>query len=217
MADHPPIAAIDVWRGITQTPEIVDYFRGLFHTMAFTVAETGEAFTATHEGPAVTLRAGADPTADFTVPLRLENIERLAAHTHDGRISPDESWRIAAVLFTPLTRVTLENPVMASNWVRRLAGVEDLIHVKLVNPAGHDEAVHTLVYASRQWLVLSGLHGRAARTYRLTPEHSLDYQRRVFAAMQQNTMAGWWGFARWYRRWRAAVSSSPTGATPASR
>jgi hypothetical protein len=217
MADHPPIAAIDVWRGITQTPEIVDYFRGLFHTMAFTVAETGEAFTATHEGREVTLRPGADPAADFTVPLRLENIERLAAQTHGGRITADESWRIAAVLFTPLTRVTLENPVMASNWVRRLAGVEDLIHVKLVNPAGHDEAVHTLVYASRQWLVLSGLHGRAARTYRLTPEHSLDYQRRVFAAMQQNTMAGWWGFARWYRRWRAAVSSSPTGATPASR
>jgi hypothetical protein len=217
MADRQPIAAIDVWRGITQTPEIVDYFRGLFHTMAFTVAETGEAFTATHEGAAVTLRTGADPAADFTVPLRLENIERLAAHTHDGRITPDESWRIAAVLFTPLTRVTLQNPVMASNWVRRLAGVEDLIHVRLVNPGGQEEAAHTLVYASRQWMVLPGLHGRASRAYRLTPEQSLDYQRQVFAAMQLDTMAGWWRFARWYRSWRAAVSTNLAAAMPASR
>jgi hypothetical protein len=212
MASGHPMAAIDVWRGITQTPEIVDYFRGLFHTMAFTVAETGEAFTAVHDGHAVTLREGADPAADFTVPLRLENIERLVAHTHDGRITPDESWRIAAVLFTPLTRVTLQNPVMASNWIRRVAGVEDLIHVRLVNPAGHEEAAHTLVYASRQWLVLPGLHGRAARTYRLSPEQSLDYQRHVFAAMRQGSVAGWWRFARWYRGWRAAVSTSRVAA-----
>jgi hypothetical protein len=202
----PPHASIDVWRRITQTPEIVDYFRGLFRSMAFTVADTGEAFTAVHEGRAITLRPGADPAADFTVPLTRENVERLVAHTHDGRITPDESWRIAAVLFTPLTQATLRNPVMSSNWIRRLAGVEDLIHVRLVGPAGQEEAAHTLIYAARQWVVLPGLHGRATRVYRLTPEQSLDYQRHVFAAMQQDSVAGWWRFARWYRGWRESVS-----------
>lgn len=198
--------ALAVWQGITQTPEIVEYFRGLFDKAAITVAETGEAFTVTHLGDRLTLTSGIDPSADFTVPLRLENIERLAVSTKDGRISPGESWRIAAALFTPLTETTLRNPVMTSRWVRWLAGVEDLIHVHLVNPDGDEVTSHTLEFTSGQWRVRGGVHGAARRTYRLTPEQSLDYQRRVFAAMQANSLGGWWRFARWYREWREAVS-----------
>lgn len=205
---QPDASSIQVWRGITQTPEIVQYFRGLFHRMAFTIAETGEAFTATHSGDAITLAEGADPAADFTVPLHLANIQSLASHTADGRISPQESWRIAAVLFTPLTQATLRNPVMSKTWIRRLAGVEDVIHVRLVNPAGQEEATHTLVHAAGQWLVLAGLHGTARRTYRLTPEQSLDYQRHAFEAITQDSLGGWWRFAQWYRRWREAVSAT---------
>ena len=202
-----PTPSIAVWQRITQTPEIVDYFRGLFHKAAITVAETGEAFTVTHHGDRLTLADGLDPKADFTVPLRLENIERLAAHTKDGRISRGESWRIAAVLFTPLTETTLRNPVLSTGWIRWLAGVEDRIHVHLVNPEGNDVASHTLEYADGRWLVHAGLQGTAKRTYRLTPEQSLDYQRKVFAAIQENSAGGWWRFARWYRDWREAVSA----------
>ena len=208
MVPEPVPRSIEVWRGITQTPEIVQYFGGLFDRISFTVAETGEAFTATHHGDSLTFGDGADPAADFTVPLRLENIQRLAAQARAGRIDAGESWRIAAVLFTPLTQATLRNPVMASNWVRRLAGVEDLIHVYLIDPNGEQQATHTLAYAARQWVVLPGLHGVARRTYRLTPDQSLDYQRHVFAAMKRNSLLAWWQFAGWYRRWRQAVSAT---------
>lgn len=198
--------ALAVWQGITQTPEIVEHFKGLFHTLSITVAETGQAFTVRHLGDRLTLTSGLDPEADFTVPLRLENIERLAAQTRDGRISPGEAWQIAAALFTPLTETTLRNPVMSAGWVRWLAGVEDRIHVHLVNPAGSEVASHTLSFESGRWQVRAGVKGDATRTYRLTPEQSLDYQRQVFAAMQAKSLLGWWRFARWYRRWREAVS-----------
>lgn len=199
-------SSMAVWQGISQTPEIVDYFRGIFNKAAFTVAETGEAFTATHHGDRVTLSEGIDPAADFTVPLHLENVQRLAAQTRDGRIPPGESWHIAETLFTPLTQTTLQNPVLSVGWIRRLAGVESLIHVYLISPDGADLATHTLVHADGQWLVLAGLHGKARRTYRLTPEQSLAYQRRVFAAVQRNRVSEWWSFARWYRQWRKGVS-----------
>ena len=210
MAPESVPSSIEVWRGITQTPDIVEYFRGLFDRISFTVAETGEAFTATHHGDALTFSEGVDAAADFTVPLQVENIQRLAAHARAGRIDAAESWRIAAVLFTPLTQATLRHPVMASTWIRRLAGVEDLIHVHLIDPNGQQQATHTLAYAARQWVVLPGLHGVARRSYRLTPDQSLDYQRHVFAAMKRNSLAAWWQFAGWYRRWREAVSS-PAG------
>lgn len=201
-------SSMQLWQSITQTPEIVGYFKGIFNKLAFTVAETGETFTATHLGDRVTFAEGLDPKADFTVPLHLENVQRLAAQTREGRIPAAESWRIAQVLFTPLTQSTLRNPVLSVNWIRRLAGVESLIHVYLISPEGGEAATHTLIYAGDQWVVLSGLHGKARRVYRLSPEQSLDYQRHVFLAMQQNSFAGWMRFARWYRAWRQAVSST---------
>ena len=76
----------------------------------------------------------------------------MIKHAKDGEISDNESWRILNVLFTPMTRVTLETPVLAVNWRRKLAGVEDLTHVYLLNPSGEEVSVHTLVY------VLSLIH-----------------------------------------------------------
>ena len=70
MAPESVPSSIEVWRSITQTPDLVEYFRGLFDRISFTVAETGEAFTATHHGDALTFSEGVDAAADFTVPLQ---------------------------------------------------------------------------------------------------------------------------------------------------
>ena len=61
-----------------------------------------------------------------------------------------ETWRIASVLFTPLTRETLKNPVMSRGILRRLARVEDLIHLRLLGPEVYHVASHTLVFADGQ-------------------------------------------------------------------
>ena len=57
---------------------------------------------------------------------------------------------------TPLTRVTLQTPVLSINWRRKLAGVEGLTHAYLINPSGGEAANHTLIYVKGQWLVLEG-------------------------------------------------------------
>ena len=60
------------------------------------------------------------------------------------------------MLFTLLTRVILQTPVLSINWRRTLAGVEDLTHVYLINPSGGETANPTLIYVKGQWLVLEG-------------------------------------------------------------
>jgi hypothetical protein len=57
-----------------------------------------------------------------------------------------------------------------------------------------------------QWLVIPGLHGRAARTFDLSIEDAVLYQRHVLTALRQNTWIGWLQFGSWYVRWRPTVS-----------
>ena len=96
----------------------------------------------------------------------------------------------------------ISNPVFSTNWRRRLAGVEDLTHVYLINPSGEEASKHTLIYIKGQWLVLKGIHGNPKRTYRMTPKDSLEYQRSVFKALKKDTFWGWIKFAAWYKNWR---------------
>ena len=92
--------------------------------------------------------------------------------------------------------------------LRKLAGVEDLIHVHLKSPSTEEPDVsHTLVYVARQWLVIPGLHGKPRRVYRLNQAEALGYQRKVFAAMKANEWQEWVGFSGWYKEWRNGVSA----------
>ncbi len=203
-----PVPAMQALSAITQTPQLVEYFHGIFHTMGIIVAETGETLTATHSGTAITFSPGMEPNVDYRVRLRQENVTRLIAHAQGGRIDAQESWRIVSVLFTPLTESMLQKPIFSSNWLRWLAGVEAVTHVYLLNPSGDEPATHTLIFAGSQWLVLPGLHGRPQRTYQITPNQALEFQRRVFRAVKAKSWTGWWQFATWYRHWRRLVSSA---------
>ncbi len=200
-------SSLQAWENILQTPELVDYFRGIFNHLGVTVEETGEEFTIHHTGERFNFEPGIKhDEVDFIVPIKVQNIQNMIAHSQDGKISLEESWRILDVLFTPLTRVTLQTPVLSINWRRKLAGVEDLTHVYLINPTGGDASKHTLIYVKGQWMVLKGTHGKPRRTYRMSPEQSIEYQREIFAAMQKNTFWSWWKFASYYKKWRKTCS-----------
>jgi len=200
-------SSMDAWEGILQTPELLDYFDDVFQYLGVEVEETGEKFTIEHAGDKFILSEGFKPgKVDFIIPLKLVNIQNMVKHSKDGKIDPSESWRILDVLFTPLTEVTLKIPVLSVNWRRKLAGVEDLIHVYLINPDGEEASKHTLIYIKGEWLVLKGLHGTPKRTYRMSPEESLHYQRVIFQAIQKDTFLGWMKFAWWYKKWRKNIS-----------
>ena len=203
-------SAISAWNNIMQTPEIVDYFDGVFDKLGITVEGMDEKFTVHHQGDKITFSKEIDDDIDFLVPLQKQNILNMISHSKDGSISPEESWRILSVLFTPLTYETLKVPPLAINWRRKLAGVEDLIHVYLLDPSGGEANKHTLIYVKDQWLVVEGLHGEPRRTYRMTPEQSLDYQRRIFTAIKIDSFWEWWRFASWYKEWRKACSVTHT-------
>lgn len=199
--------SLKTWESILQTPELVNYFNGIFNHLGVVIDETGESFTIHHTGDAFVFEEGiVKEKVDFVVPLQIANIENMVRHSQDGKISENESWRILDVLFTPMTRVTLETPVLSVNWRRKLAGVEDLTHVYLLNPSGKNASSHTLIYVKGQWLVLNGLHGSPRRIYRMTPSQSIEYQREIFAAMQKDTLWGWWKFAKFYKKWRKTCS-----------
>ncbi len=199
-------SSLTAWKAIAQTPEIVEYFSGMFDKLGIQVEETGEAFTIHHQGNKMNLYNGIDPDIDFLVPLKKQNIDNMISHSKDGKINPEESWRILDVLFTPLTKVTLETPILSGNIRRKIAGVEDLTHVYLLNPTGGEASRHTLIYVKGQWLVIKGIHGKPRRTYRMTPEESILYQQKIFSAIKKNSFWSWWMFSRWYKNWRKAVS-----------
>ena len=198
--------ALSAWSGIVQTPEVVSYFSGLFDTVAVTVTETGEQFTVTHTDQAITFAPGANPDARFHVNVTQQNVANLVAHAQDGKLDPWESWRIVQVMFTPITQAALQQPVFASQWLRAISGVEPLIHVYLDNPKGDEYVAHTLAYAGDQWIVLPGLYGLPKRTFHLNPEQAIEFQRRLFGAMQADSWRTWWEFASWYKEWRATIS-----------
>lgn len=201
-------SAMEAWAGIVQTPALIEYFRGLFNRAAVELEDTGEIFTVTHTGTDIQFAPGLQEPVDFRVPLKWENVSNLVQHAADGDISPHESWRIVCVLFTPLTQAALSNPVVSKNWVRKIAGVESLIHVHLLNPSGEDAATHTLAFVGDQWLVIPGLYGTPERTYQLNSDAALEFQRRLFSTLQTDSSAAWWQFATWYRDWRTGVSTT---------
>ncbi len=200
------ISALQVWQAIPQSKEIVDYFRGIFDIIGITIEETGEELTIALEEERIRIDSGLPEDPDFVVPLKWENVENMISHTKDGKIDPQESWRIISVLFTSLTQATLYNPIMASDIGRRISRVEDLAHVHLIAPDGDEATCHTLAYVKKQWLVIPGLYGRPKRTFRMTAEDSIDYQRRIFSAIKKNSIREWWRFSRWYKKWRKTVS-----------
>ena len=199
--------AIDLWRAVAQTDELVDFFTGMFDVIGITIEETGEEFTVRVGEGKVHIEPGLPDRSDFLVPLKMENVTNMVSHAADGSLDAFETWRIASVLFTPLTRETLKNPVMSRGILRRLARVDDLIHVRLLGPEAEQVASHTLVFASGQWLVIEGLHGQARRTFSMTGEECVTYQKQVFTAMKSNSILGWMRFARWYIKWRPSASA----------
>ncbi len=198
---------IDLWRAIEQTDQIVNVFVGMFEVIGITIEETGEQLTARVEEGTIRIDPGLPERYDFLVPLKLENVHDMVRFTADGRLDESEIWRIIAVLFTPLTRETLRNPVMSKAILRKLAGIEDLIHVQLLGPEAEHVANHTLAFVSRQWLVIEGLHGQARRRFTLTSEECMTYQKKVFDTIKANNFLSWMRFARWYAKWRPSVSS----------
>ena len=195
-----------VWQGIAATPALVEYFKDTFDTMGIRVEDSNKSFTVTHTGTALELSDGIVDDVNFRVTISQQQVRNMVDNAADNSISEQESWRILSVLFTPMTAVTLKNKIFTNNWRRIMLGVEDHIHVYLLNPSGETATSHTLFFSNGQWVVVKGLHGTPKRTFKLTPKQALEYQKKTFSAMRANNSKQWNAWAKWYKKWRKGVS-----------
>ena len=80
------ISSMKTWENILQTPELVEYFRGIFNHLGISIEETGESFTIHHTGQGFAFEKGIDQNSvDFTVPIELQNIQNMVHHAKDGK------------------------------------------------------------------------------------------------------------------------------------
>lgn len=199
----------DVLESITQTPELAGFFDGIFNHLGIVIQETGEELTAHHEGDHIRIEEGMNrDEVDFVLPLELRNVSDLVEQSADGEFDEVEATKIARVFFTPFTKVTLKNEVLSANRKRKAAGIEDLIHVHLLFPDGSEAASHTLIYVADQWIVLEELVGNPKRVFKLTHGPALEYQRKIFHAMEVDTRKEWLRFVKWYKDWRKDYSET---------
>ena len=61
------MSALEAWRAIPQTQEIVDYFRGIFDIIGITIEETGEQLTIAIEESRIRIEEGLPVKPDFIV------------------------------------------------------------------------------------------------------------------------------------------------------
>lgn len=194
------------WNQLLDKEKLADYFNGIFNQLGIQIAETGEKFTVVHQGNHFDIHDGVNKdSVDYYVTLSLENVKNMRGHGADSEIDAGESYAIMSVLFTPLTRVSLDAPLLNRPLMRKLSGIEDHIHVHLISDK-NDTTSHTLLFMNKNWLVVPGAHGDAKRTFYLSPKEAINYQRQVFKALQKDTMKSWRKFRKWYLKWRPEVS-----------
>jgi len=196
------------WEELLDKPQLADFFNGIFDNLGIIVDETSEEFTVHHKGNHFTLSKGINKASvDYTVHLKPENIANMKRHGSDEEISSDEAYKIMSVLFSPLTKASLDHPMLKKPLKRKLAGIENLIHVNLISNNNKNITSHSLIFINREWIVAEGIHGTPKRTYSITPEQALDYQRHIFKAIKNDTRKEWNRFRKWYLTWRKNVST----------
>lgn len=199
--------SMKAWENLLNKPKLAEYFSGVFEKIGIHVVDTDERFTVHHKGDHFTLAEGATSAGvDYFVPINSQNIKNMAQHGKDAEIDMDESFRIMSVLFTPMTASSLNHPIMKRSVFGKIPGIENLMHVYLVHPNGQEIAEHTLIYINKEWVVAAGALGTSKRTFRMTPDDALTYQREFFKTMKKNRTKDWRKFRKWYKQWRAGVS-----------
>ena len=72
------VLSMKTWKNILQTPELIEYFRGIFNHLGIYIEETGESFTIHHTGNGFSFEEGINKdNVDFIVPLKLQNFTKI--------------------------------------------------------------------------------------------------------------------------------------------
>lgn len=209
--EKPTASVIEKWKSLALPKSIVGWFQGLFDRLGVRIIDTGEEFTCVHAGERIEFEKGIDvASVDLTVEMYAFQADRLAGEVATGEIGEREQFRIVRELFgagSAGRRNIRYNPLMSSSLLRWLIRGKKLLHIYLVSPdptKGQD-AVFTMVFASRHWLVIPGTWGKPERVFKVSVMNALELQKRFFVGMKSGRFWDWLQIARWYVNWRRKV------------
>jgi hypothetical protein len=196
-------------------PAVVDAVQGLFTALGMRVVETGEVFTCYHRGDRLEFVEGLDESSvDFTVPVYLFQLDRVAEFLEDGVLDEVELFRITDMLFLHGfgRRHLSANPLVSNPVLRFIIGGKSLLHITMLSPdlGKAQHAKYTMAFANRQWLVVTGHHGRPQRVMTVRVSDALEIQRQFNHGMRRGSLGVWVKIARWYVEWRRRVEVMPT-------
>jgi hypothetical protein len=175
----------------------------------FTVKETGERFYLSFGGDRVKLLGGRSGLADLDVPITQAHVNAVARLAADGTLDEQDAFEVMQILYGPIARAFLTGSFLNNDIIRKLAGVEDLIHITFWTPGRPDGASVTLKAEGGQWTVSDGLLGKPKRVFRLNEAETLNYMRHVHMTRKSANPKVWLEFVGWYRDWRDRVSTAP--------
>ncbi len=199
--------SMEQWQSLLNKPGLADYFSDVFLNLGLVVEDTDEQFTVHHKGDHFALSSGlTENEVDYVVNVNAQNIANMLDHGKEGNINDDESFEILSVMFTPLTQSSLDAPMLSKPLMQKLAGIENHIHVYLMNETSTKSTAHTLIFINKKWTVIEGIHGDAKRVFKMNPSQALEYQKHMFRAIQADKAKEWRKFKKWYKQWRTEVS-----------
>jgi hypothetical protein len=215
-ASTPPVSAPEPlgpagqkWSLIEDSPRMVAFYKDTFDTLNFVVKDTGERFYLVHEGNRIRVLGGSAASADLEVPLTQQQVNSVALLGADGTLDDADAFAIMRIMFAPVARSFLTGSFLNNEIIRRLAGVEDLIHITFWTEGRPETSSVTLKAEGNHWSVSDGLDGRPKRIFRLNPAESQEYMRHVHATRNSLNPKVWIGFVTWYKRWQDRVSIVP--------
>ena len=104
--------------------------------------------------------------------------------------------------------------IIRSEWLRSLlywiGNAPERMQVVLAGPSGEPEVGHVIERVGGEVRVISGVQEGVTTLYRLTVGDAIEFQRRMIAAREANSLCTWISFARWYGTFtdRVAVPTS---------
>jgi len=185
----------------------IEWFKGLFTQVHLEITDTGEKFTLLHHGDRVEIVSGFHARKpNFVIPLESISISGLTRAFSDDKIDAEEEYKIVRFMLKPCLQAALEMPILNNSALQQIVKIDTHWQEALLDPQGKEDVQLTVVYVNKQWLVLSGYHGKAQRRLLLTPEQLLDFQRRVLEADAAGDIAQWIKLAKWYVKYRKEVT-----------
>ena len=197
------------WSAIEESTQMVAFFRGTFDTLNFTVKETGERFYLVFGNDKVRLMGGRSGVADLDVPITQAQVDAVARLAADGGLDRQDAFSVMQILYGPIARTFLTGSFLNNEIIRKLAGVENLVHITFWTPGRPETSAITLRAEGDQWYATDGLVGKPKRAFRLDEAQTLEYMRKVYTTRKSSNPKVWLDFVNWYTEWRDRVSVVP--------